>query len=272
LDARSPPTSRRAKTATTSTPATPDARGESRVDAAYRAILRLITDRSLGVGDRLPRETEMAETFAISRPVVRQALARLQEAGVIEVRWGAGSYVRDRHDAGRTGLSFGPVQSLEEVRAAYELRAAVEGEAAALAAERWTSPRLAQLRAALAKLDKAVATDELGQQADLEFHFAIAAASHNPFFEQMLHSIRRPLEFSVGLARTLSLTFAAERIRIVQAEHVAIADAIAARDPERARRAMRAHLANACQRIFLGPGGATKSKTSRPAPRRSARR
>lgn len=229
--------------------------GASRVDAAYRAILRLITERPLSVGDRLPSEAEMAESFGISRPVVRQALSRLQEAGVIEVRWGAGSYVRDRHDAGGLGLSFGPVQSLEEVRSIYELRAAVEGEAAALAAERRTSSSLAQLRTALAKLDQAIADDELGQQADLEFHFAVMAASHNPFFEQMLRSIRRPLEFSVGLARTLSLTHAAECLRIVQAEHVAIATAVEARDADRARAAMRAHLFNACQRIFLGPGG-----------------
>ena len=114
---------------------------------------------------------------------------------------------------------------------------------------------LAQLRTALAKLDQAIADDELGQQADLEFHFAVMAASHNPFFEQMLRSIRRPLEFSVGLARTLSLTHAAECLRIVQAEHVAIATAVEARDADRARAAMRAHLFNACQRIFLGPGG-----------------
>jgi DNA-binding FadR family transcriptional regulator len=229
--------------------------GASRVDAAYRAILRLITERPLSIGDRLPSEAEMAESFAISRPVVRQALSRLQEAGVIEVRWGAGSFVRDRHDAGGPGLSFGPVQSLEEVRSIYELRAAVEGEAAALAAERRTSSSLARLRTALAKLDQAIATDELGQQADLEFHFAVMTASRNPFFEQILRSIRRPLEFSVGLARTLSLTHAAERLRVVQAEHVAIATAVEAGNAVRARAAMRAHLFNACQRIFLGPGG-----------------
>jgi DNA-binding FadR family transcriptional regulator len=248
---------------------------ESRVDAAYRAILRLITEQPLNVGDRLPSEAEMAETFGISRPVVRQALSRLQEAGVIEVRWGAGSYVRDRHEQGRSSPSFGPVQSLEEVRSVYELRAAVEGEAAALAAERIRPASLAALRAALAKLDKAVATDELGQAADLEFHFAVTAASQNPFFDQMLRSIRRPLEFSVGLARTLSLTHAAERLRVVQAEHVAIAAAIEARDPERARRAMRAHLFNACQRIFLGPGGPPAPETpaaERKRPRTPTRR
>jgi DNA-binding FadR family transcriptional regulator len=229
--------------------------GASRVDAAYRAILRLITERPLSVGDRLPSEAGMAVTFGISRPVVRQALSRLQEAGVIDVRWGAGSYVRNRDEAERPGLSFGPVRSLEEVRAVYELRAAVEGDAAALAAERRQPATVKSLRAALAKLDKAVATDEVGQQADLDFHFAVAAASQNPFFEQMLRSIRRPLEFSVSLARTLSLTHANERLRIVQGEHVAIVDAVAAGDPVRARQAMRAHLFNACQRIFLGPGG-----------------
>jgi len=262
------------------TEVSPARTGASRVDAAYRAILQLITERPLSAGDRLPSEAEMAETFGISRPVVRQALSRLQEAGVVDVRWGAGSYVRNPDEAPRNGASFGPVRCLEEVRLVYELRAAVEGDAAALAAERRNATTLAPLHAALAKMDKAVSLDEIGQQADLALHLAVATASQNPFFEQMLRSIRRPLEFSISLARTLSLTYADERLRIVQAEHVAIFEAIAAGTPERARRAMRAHLSNACQRIFLGPGGvlaaarpgATRPDAARAKSKRSAGR
>ena len=65
--------------------------GVSRVEHAHRGILALITDGALTTGARLPTEAEMASKFGVSRPVVRQALTRLEEARVVEVRWGAGS-------------------------------------------------------------------------------------------------------------------------------------------------------------------------------------
>jgi DNA-binding FadR family transcriptional regulator len=223
----------------------------TREEVAYRNILRLITDGALTEGARLPSEAEMARSFGISRPVVRQALTRLKEAGVIDVRWGAGSYVRDVSSV-ENEPSFGPVESLNEVRFTYELRYALEGEAAALAARR-RAP-LDAARQAFDDIEKSVSERSLGLEGDLAFHFAIAAASQNPYFERMLRRIRRPLEFSISLSRTLSLTHREERLRTVQKEHLAILDAIAAGDPEAARAAVRCHIENACRRIFQGPG------------------
>jgi DNA-binding FadR family transcriptional regulator len=225
----------------------------SRVEHAYRGILALITDGAMISGDRLPSEAEMATMLGVSRPVVRQALTRLEEARVVEVRWGAGSYVRDVSGAAAPEPNFGPVRSLDEVRQAYEFREALEGAAAALAAERRPVEPLAAARRALDKLEQALTTGALGESPDLEFHFAIAAASCNPFFERMLRSIQRPLEFSISLTRTLSQTHPAARRRDVQSEHIAILEAIEAGEPEAARAAMRRHLANSCKRLFLGP-------------------
>ena len=224
--------------------------GVSRVEDAYRRILGLITEGALGEGDRLPSEGEMASRFGVSRPVVRQALTRLQQAGIIEVRWGSGSYVRQANAA---ASSFGPVRSLNEVRQVYELRATIEGDAAAFAAERRSASSVAAIRRALANLDEALATKAVGQNADLEFHYAIAAASGNPFFERVLHSLQTPMEFAISLSRNLSLTHPQERRRVVQAEHVAIVHAIETGEPEAARAAARAHLMNACNRVFNGP-------------------
>ena len=225
----------------------------SRVEHAYRGILALITDGALTAGDRLPSEAEMATMFAVSRPVVRQALTRLEQARVVEVRWGAGSYVRDVSLAQGGEPNFGPVRSLDEVRLTFEFRAAVEGDAAAHAAERRPAVAIAEARRALTKLDHALATGSLGEDADLEFHFAIAAASCNPFFERTLRSIQRPLEFAISLTRTLSQTHPTGRRSAVQSEHVAVLEAIEAGDPDRARAAMRTHLANSCKRLFQGP-------------------
>jgi DNA-binding FadR family transcriptional regulator len=225
----------------------------SRVEHAYRGILALITEGAMTAGARLPSEAEMATTFGVSRPVVRQALTRLEQARVVEVRWGAGSYVRDISGAARPEPNFGPVRSLDEVRQTYEFRAALEGDAAALAAERRPPEPLAAARRALDSLEQALTNGTLGESSDLEFHFAIAAASCNPFFERMLRSIQRPLEFSINLTRTLSQTHPSMRRRDVQSEHIAILAAIEAGDPDAARAAMRRHLANSCQRLFMGP-------------------
>src|SRR5258708_18627988 len=129
----------------------------SRVDEAYRGILGLITDGALVDGDRLPSEPDMAATLGISRPVIRHALGRLQQVGVVDVRWGAGSFVRDAAGAKRGDPTFGPVRSLEEVRFTYEFRAAIEGDAAALAAERRPPGPLGIAKRALDKLDQALA-------------------------------------------------------------------------------------------------------------------
>jgi GntR family transcriptional repressor for pyruvate dehydrogenase complex len=230
--------------------------GGSRVDEAYRKILAIITEGALVGGQRLPSEGEMAATIGVSRPVIRQALTRLQHSGVVKVRWGAGTYVQDASGATAAGASpsFGPVRSLNEVRQVYDFRAALEGEAAALAARNPGAPAIAMARRALETLETVLATSVEAQEADLEFHLAIATASGNPFYERAMRSIQRSIDFSIGLTRTLSLTHPRDRLLTVQAEHVAVLKAIEAGEPEKARAAMRTHLENACRRLFQGPG------------------
>jgi GntR family transcriptional regulator, transcriptional repressor for pyruvate dehydrogenase complex len=238
---------------------------ERRAEWVYRQILALITEQSLVEGDRLPSETEMATRYSVSRPVVREALNRLQQAGLVTIRWGAGSYV-SRQTSPQAGLveddvSFGPVTGLIEVRQCYEARQAIEGDAAALAARRQPEQPLREARQALDRLAVAVDAAEVGREADHAFHLAIAAAAGNPFFPRLLRALHRPLDFSIGLSRTLSLTHLEQRVHIVHAEHVAVLEAIEAGDADGARSAMRAHLANAARRVFFGPGGSEEDIT-----------
>jgi DNA-binding FadR family transcriptional regulator len=239
--------------------------GVSRVEAAYQSILRLINEEKLNEGARLPSEAEMASAFGISRPVVRQALTRLQEAGVVQIRWGAGSYVRNMSERiGSAAPAFGPVNSLEEVRYTFEIRVAIESEAAALAAERATAADHDAIRAAHEKVVQVLAAQAVGQDADIDYHFAIAVASHNPFFERMMLSVRAPIIFCANLARMLAQQHAKDRARMVVTEHQAIVDAIVERDAARAREAMRLHVSNACRRVFQGlePSAVRSSETS----------
>jgi DNA-binding FadR family transcriptional regulator len=226
--------------------------------------LALIIDGRLEDGDRLPSEAEMALRFGVSRPTIREALSELQHAGVIQVRQGAGSFVRSasaiNQSRGRSAqLTFGPVQSLMDVRQCFEFRASLEGEAAALAAEHKTPELLQDVEKALLWMDQAISgkRDDVEAssqfEADFEFHRAIARCGQNSFFERVLLSMRESIDFTIGLSRSLSLTFSQRRLKMVQDEHARIFDAIRRGQAENARQAMRAHMMNACHRVFDGP-------------------
>ena len=103
-------------------------------DRAYTAIVRIITEEDLAIGDRLPSESRLAETFGMSRTIVREALARLASDGITEARRGAGSYVKRRPSA-RLG-SHMPMDALAATLGTYEVRFVLEAEAARLAAQR----------------------------------------------------------------------------------------------------------------------------------------
>jgi GntR family transcriptional repressor for pyruvate dehydrogenase complex len=207
------------------------------------AIQTRIGQGLLVPGDRLETETELAARFAVSRTVVREAIATLAARGLVEARQGAGMFVRRVPlplDGFQDGLA-GPLVTLMNV---LELRLAVEAEAAALAAQRRTAGEEAVIRESFAKLEAALAAGTATVEQDAAFHLAIARATHNPFFVECLTALGHH-------AGPRSLLSRAERDLVpdraylvtVQHEHAAILDAIADGDAERARCAMRHHLA-----------------------------
>ena len=239
----------------------------SRQDEAYSRILSLITGGALIPGDRLPGEVELSSRFGMSRPTVREALSRLRNAGVIIARQGAGNFVQGlgatvAYDGGSLVAddSYGRIQSLDELRNCFEFRGALEGEAAACAAKLRDKKALGAVEAALNRLEEAIREESRGRtadsqfRADYDFHMAIAMASGNPFYRRALLNLRPSMDFSIGVSRSLTLTHSAERLRLVQAEHVAVFRSIKKGDADAARRAMHTHMANACRRVFEGPG------------------
>jgi DNA-binding FadR family transcriptional regulator len=227
-------------------------------DRLSQRMAMLIDKGEFGEGGRLPAESELASRFGVSRPVIREALSRLRVMGMIVSRKGSGSYVQKRVD--RTietpAIGFGPVDSLAQVRKCYEFRASLEGDAAYYAAQNRTPETLLTMRDALDRMAMAIEQGIVGMNADIEFHFAVARASGNEFFEAVMESMRTPLEFAVNLARALALKRPMEHLLTVQAEHVAMFEAIEAQNKDAARLAMRTHIENACFRVFEGPNGA----------------
>ena len=209
----------------------PDALEGKLSGGIYEQIFERIVAGEFPMNARLPAETELARRFGASRPVVREALARLREDGIIVSRQGSGSYVKRRPDAGI--LRFVPVGSIADVQRGFEFRAGLEGAAAALAAERWEEEDIAAIKRALAALENRIANRQLGVDADVEFHRAIAQATHNPYHIAVQATLHAHIAFGMNLTRNLSLRNAA-RLRLVQDEHIAIVAAVSPAREDRA--------------------------------------
>lgn len=218
--------------------------------AVYDAIVQFIANGDFALNSRLPSEAELSVRFGASRPVVREALARLREDGVIVSRKGSGSYVTRRPDM--AVLKLTPVGSLADVQRCFEFRAGLEPAAAALAALRWQDEHLAALEAALEGLEDCLRRGVLGADEDNRFHEAVAEATRNQYHIAVQRSLRPHIAIGMSVTRSLSLMRTEARIRTVQDEHVAIYEAIRRRDADGARVAMETHVLNARRRMFEG--------------------
>ncbi len=216
-------------------------------DRLYGQILEQIASGVLRSGDKLPSENELCRLFNVSRPVVRQALMRLQADGLVATRKGSGTVVQNTPPEGLT--RFAQPGDVAHMLRCLELRMAIESQAAMSAATRHTAPQLRRIARALDALKEQVGKGSITAAADFSFHQAIAAASGNVLFGQVLQSldeaIRRGMVIAIGLTREGS----PERAQRVFDEHRAIYDAIARRDAQGAELAMRYHLDRVRQRV-----------------------
>jgi GntR family transcriptional repressor for pyruvate dehydrogenase complex len=132
----------------------------------------------------------------------------------------------------------------------FELRALIEQSTAELAARRRTARDLATIRGALADMRSAYAQDGLGLEADIRFHEAIAAATHNPVLERFMQFVGRHLRETIRLAR-VSVAKYENKLGEVDREHAAILTAIERRDAAAARAAAATHIANGAKRLKI---------------------
>jgi len=208
-----------------------------------------IRSGQLPPGVKLPTEAAIMEEFEVSRTVVREAISKLQAAGLVETRHGIGTFVIGPGDAPSFKITPEQFSTLQDVIAVLELRIGLETEAAGLAAQRRTADNLAALRKAL---DAVIAAVEAGQDsvaADFQFHLEIARATQNSHFTELMATLGSQIIPRARLESAADMS--AERqayMRRVNAEHESILDAIASQDAESARAAMRTHLSNSRER------------------------
>jgi GntR family transcriptional regulator, transcriptional repressor for pyruvate dehydrogenase complex len=232
-------------------------------------VAHMISDEILAgrfqAGDQLPTERELAETFGVSRNVVREAIARLRFEGAVEPRQGSGVFVLGNQANSALRLDAEILRDRSLFTNLFELRSILEVEAAGLAAARRGRKHLTAIGAALKQLYNSQGTPE-GVDADLEFHRAIARASDNAYVAIFINFISEHVRASIAQAN--ERVDAAARGHINKEEHGAIYEAIKAKDVEGARESMRRHIAKAMGRLGLTTGWPRPADA--PIPRRGA--
>jgi GntR family transcriptional regulator, transcriptional repressor for pyruvate dehydrogenase complex len=227
----------------------------SRGTLAQRVVDALkdrILSGDLAPGAKLPSEAELLAAYGVSRTVVREAVSRLQAEGLVETFQGRGSFVLAVPEPSTFRLESSAIRTQHDVLAMVDFRIGVESEAAALAAGRITPDSAAAVDAALAQLTEA--GHEGAVEADFAFHRAVAAATGNRFYVDLLDSLG-PMMIMLPrtrLSEEYSLSDSAH-VERVHREHSQVAAAVLAGDVETARAAMRVHLGNTRRRLSPRP-------------------
>ncbi|WP_022706177.1 FadR/GntR family transcriptional regulator [Paracoccus zeaxanthinifaciens] len=222
----------------------------SLADQVYDRLLQRIMSDEFPLNGRLPSEQSLSASFGVSRPVLRDALARLRDDGIVTARRGSGNYVTRRPDP-RVG-DLVPLGSITDIQRCYEFRVDLEGAAAGWAALRRDDADLAVLERAYEALDRTYVQQIVGVDADQALHMAIAKAAKNPFYPAVIAQLTAQIQFGMTLSRSLTLLDVPERQALVQSEHRAVIDAIRAQDAAAATQAMRHHITAARDRMFEG--------------------
>jgi GntR family transcriptional regulator, transcriptional repressor for pyruvate dehydrogenase complex len=218
-------------------------RRTSTAEAVFEHLMQRIRSRELKPGDWLPSERQMQEDLGVGRLALREGLARMSALGVIRVEHGKGACIQENVDGQAIANALMPLVPERDTKTLQDLVAArslVEGELAALAAERRTDDDVARLQAMLAEPSEGLADQALADM-DAEFHREVARIADNAFLTIMLDALR-------GHIRSFLLHYVRatrDRTSVVE-RHRPILKAIIERDAAEARTATRAHI-DLCQ-------------------------
>lgn len=206
-------------------------------------IKSLISTGELKPGERIPSERDLASLLGVSRPSVREAITILEAMGFLESRQGGGTFVRSLAE---TSLAD-PLSNLvgaKDPRMLYalvEVRMGLETWSAYLAASRATDEEIRKLRDLFRTMEKQAAEGGWDPEVDTKFHYTITASTHNILQVHVLNTIHSLFHTTIMVALT-EFYHKEGYINRLLTQHREILEAIAARDPERAREKMMAHL------------------------------
>lgn len=218
-------------------------------DRIYHLLYSRIVNGEYPTNQKLPPELSLAEEFGVSRPVLRTALERLRDEGLLYSRQGAGSYVRRPQQA---TLGFARVETIADIQRCYEFRITIETDAAYFAALRYNEEALVEIKKALDLMDAATGSFKHREDADYAFHMAVVRASNNHFYETSLRALREHIQVGMKMHGQSLMSDGPRGLEKAYAEHSAIYDAIRRRDADGAKTAMTLHVNSSRDRLFGG--------------------
>lgn len=215
-------------------------------------IKQMIVHGNLSPGDKLLPERELAEKLQVGRSAVREAYRSLEAIGVIEIKPGEGTFVREMGSKSMTDIiSLAVLTGKNSIAELLELRKIVEVEAAALAAQRRTEEDMQMIQLALNEMANDIQKGNLGDASDIKFHYAICAAAHNSLLIKLMSSISETMKKEMFTVREKLYKTPGTPARLFE-EHKNIFEAIKKGDEHEARKTMFINLDNAEKGFMKG--------------------
>ena len=205
-------------------------------------IKAMITEGNLKPGDILPSEREMSDRLKVSRASVREALSALHLMGLVEIKSGEGTFIKQTSiDSIIEPLALVLLMERDTVIEILEVRKGLEVEAAGLAALRRDEEDLAKMREALDEMKRDVDQSEIGEKADWKFHYTVAQASQNILLTRLMNTVSDTIENTMHTSR--QKLYSTEKMpQILLDAHEGIYEAIRNGDSMEARKRMFEHL------------------------------
>lgn len=209
------------------------------------AIYEMIRSGQLKPGDKLDSVQQLAENFQVGRSAIREALTSLRAMGLVEMKQGEGTYVKEfEKDQITFPLSTAILMNKEDIAELVEVRKIIESGTAAAAAKKRTEAHLSMMEAALEAMLEAKGDGELGETADFQFHLALAEAAQNHLLMNLMNHVSDLMVETMRETRKVWLFSKETTIEQLYNEHLAIYEAVKAQDAEAARTKMLIHLEN----------------------------
>ncbi|MCM3536769.1 FadR family transcriptional regulator [Priestia endophytica] len=206
-------------------------------------MLLNIKNGDLKPGDKLDSVWQLAENFQVGRSAIREALSALRAMGLIEMRQGEGTFVRE-FDPSMISLPIttAVLMKKEDIENLLEVRKVLEVGASGAAASKRTEEDLINMKNILEKMMNSVGDEELGEKADFQFHLAVAKASQNPLLVGLMNNVGEMMLQSMRETRRVWLYSKETTSQRLYDEHMQIYKAIEAMDVRRAQDLMISHL------------------------------
>ncbi|EGQ1688536.1 FadR family transcriptional regulator [Staphylococcus pseudintermedius] len=210
-------------------------------------LIQQIEEGMLKEGDRLPSIQKLAAEYGVSNASIREALNALRIIGLIDIKHGYGTFVKQKQPLLFDFTSQALTQ--KRVREILELREVVEVATAKLAASRRTEEEILVMEEALDEMNGAIERHQSGEEADLKFHLAIAKASDNHLLYELLNNIADLVQQTMKGTRHIYIYSRQKTMEKLMEEHSVILEAIKNKDSVASANLMTAHLAEIRQTL-----------------------